>query len=215
MTVDETLINKIIRDVLKQIRSGSVPTRTATSTTTQTLQLIDDEVITGETLSSQLQDGAKITIGAKSVITPTGRDFLKAHHISWSRGSSSSETSTENATWNIIISDFTPSLQSTLPLFLQRNGSHQQELADNPADAASRAISSVCRSNHAGVILFSQRAEVVSCLANRNNQVRAAVVQNVQHWKEIKQHLNSNVCCINPAGRSSYEIQNLLNQITQ
>lgn len=215
MTLDETLINQIIRDVLAQMRSDNQPPRATTMVAEHNLLLIDDAVITEETLENRVQGKRKIAIGSKSVLTPTGREYLKSHDITWSRGTNSPSESAKQAAWNIIVVDATPNVKSALSQFSERNNQHQQELANSPADAASRAISAICRSNNTGVIVLTTRAEVVSCLANRNDQVRAAVVQDALHWVEVKEHLQCNVCCINPSQRSVYEIQNLLNQITQ
>ena len=72
------------------------------------------------------------------------------------------------------------------------------------------AISSLCRADAAGVVLFASAAEKAACLANRNQKVRAAAVQDVNHLRDVISQMGPNLICVNPKQKSFIELRNLI-----
>ena len=73
-----------------------------------------------------------------------------------------------------------------------------------------RAINLVNTAECDGVVIFTEQADLVACQSNRNERVRAAVMQNSKQWEQVMRTLGANVVCISPIGRTFIELRNLL-----
>ncbi len=207
-TIDDEIINLIIKNVVQQLQhdKGQAQPTVQVNNTNETI--LNELVITEETLSNKINGHKEIIIGAKSIITPSGKDYLRTNNISWHRCDTKSVPSTNKQQWKVLFLDGS---KSTRLLFKEMQV--KTELVSSPEEAAEKGISTICRENNAGVIIITDRPESVCSLANRNNKVNAAVIQNVQHWEEMKRQFAGNLYCINPSGRNAFELRNLLKRI--
>ncbi len=208
-TVDDEIINIIIKNVVQQLQHDKGKVQPAVNTNKTDETTINELIITEETLSKQINGQTEIIIGVKSIITPSGKDYLRSNKISWRRQkNNANQKLTSQQKWKVLFLDGS---KSTRHLF--KKMSVNMELVSSTEEAAKKGISTICRGNSAGVVVMTSHPELVCSLANRNNKVRAAVVQNVQHWEEIKPHFTGNLFCINPVGRNAFELRNLLKRI--
>jgi hypothetical protein len=87
-----------------------------------------------------------------------------------------------------------------------------RELAGCDVDAADRAVSTLCRAEAEGVVVFTNRPEAVACRANRNSKVRGAAAENVARIRSIQRSIGANLLCIDPSDRSQFDLRNLLRE---
>ena len=86
------------------------------------------------------------------------------------------------------------------------------EIVGQPLEAAVLATSLVSTAECDGVVIFTEQAELIACRANRNERVRAAVMQNPKQWEQVTRTLSANVVCISPIGKTFIELRNLLRE---
>lgn len=207
-TIDDEIINIIIKNVVQQLQHVKGKAQPAVNTNKTDETTLNELVITEETLLKRINGQKEIIVGAKSIITPSGKDYLRTNKISWRRCDTKNIQPTSQQKWDIFFLDDAKPMQH-----LFKEMPVNRERVSSPEEAAKKGIRTICRGSSAGVIVITNRPELVCSLANRNNKVRAAVVQNVQHWEEMKQYFAGNLFCINPVGRNAFELRNLLKRI--
>jgi ribose 5-phosphate isomerase RpiB len=175
-------------------------------------------VITAELLEQRADGAKRIVIGAKSILTPSARDFLNSRGLDCKRqeadGTSTSARTAARIDWKAIVVQSTPAVVAALDDAGRSTTDHwERELAGTVAEAVAFGVSVVSRAEAVGVVIFSNQAEAAACRANRNRQVRAAVVGDAQSVRRVKSQLGANLFCIAPAGKSYFELRNLLREI--
>lgn len=210
MKHDDVLVDKIVRDVIEQLRT--LP-ETKQSPGTAQPTVLHEKVITEELLVQQLNGSKRIEVGAKSVLTPSARDFLSKRNIEWQRQPETK--STTQTDWKAIIVQSTSAVTAALNDLEQSTGTcWQREIAGTTCEAVSVAVSAICRAEANAVVIFTGKPESVACRANRNLKVRAAVVGDVRRTESIKTEMGVNLFCINPDGKTYIELRNLLRAAT-
>jgi hypothetical protein len=179
---------------------------------------LDDRVITADLLSERVNGAAVITVGPKSLITPSARDFLRDRGLELQR---SGDSATPNASASV--NSGTGTAKSTLAplLVVVRNTpavdrlwedlqySWKRELLGCPDDAARLAISALTRGESACVVILAEQAHRAACLANRNEHVKAVALRDAAEARWIEKQLRANVWCLDPTGLSYFEVKNL------
>lgn len=171
-------------------------------------------VITADLLENSVRPGQTLRIGRTSILTPSARDWLNSHKTAWSRqdrsaGANGSKTA-GRANWQIILQTVTPSVRALHDGLRRLAEGWKIELVGLPLEAAALAISRISTADCDGVVIFTEQAELIACKANRNDRVRAAVIQNNKQWEQVMRTLSANVVCISPIGRTFIELRNLL-----
>src|SRR5690606_12225821 len=92
--------------------------------------------------------------------------------------------------------------------------SWRRELLGCPDDAATQAISAICRGETSTVAILATQTHRAACLANRNEQVKAVAIRDAGDVRTIRKQLRTNVWCLDPTGRSWFELRTLLRAIT-
>jgi hypothetical protein len=172
-----------------------------------------EAVITGELLEQRLNGNSQrtIRIGPKAVLTPSARDFLKQRNIEWTRLEKNAAPATNSGIWKAIVASSTPALASALDEIGKTAGTRwERELSGDATEAATAAVSALCRGEAVGVAVFAGNAAAVACRANRNAKVRAAVVWSVRCVEAAKRQIGSNLIAVDPAGKSYFELRNLV-----
>jgi hypothetical protein len=228
MTLPQEMIDRIVAGVLEQLRQpADAATRSSPSPNAEeqangveksltpppakTSLEIRDDVITAALLEERGVYAGPITIGVKSVLTPSAHDFLARRKIEWNRVLTNGAASTPSSKWLAIVTRSTPAVAAALDTVVQAAGSKwSRELAGCHREAAIRAISALCRGECDAVIIFTGKPEAAVCRANRNPNVRGAAVTTVARIKPLSQQLGANLFALDPSERTAFELRNLL-----
>lgn len=239
MNVDAVTIERMVREVLEQVRQpGSVRTNTAATDSTvksntlltvpvapvtpqpattivpNTALVIPDRIVTADLLQAQARPGTKVVISKKAILTPAAQDHVRNHRITVERNDTSpAGNSVAVVRWKIILSTVAEHTARAIDAVCQKQSAVQRELSGNATEAAATAVSAISRSEVAGVIVVTAVPQVVACRANRNVAVRAAVVSDLASWQQVQPQLRPNVVCISPHGRGFMELQNVINKV--
>ena len=83
MNVDQNFINEVVQGVLNQLQAPSGASAPAvTPATSNDVLGLTGSVLTADILEQELIPGtARIQVGPKTVITPSGLDYLKQNKI--------------------------------------------------------------------------------------------------------------------------------------
>lgn len=228
MNVDEPLIERIVANVMQQLmtadpvrsRNDSPAAvqgdRTSGSSSIPTITRLDEKVITEAVLEQHWNGEKAIQIGPRSILTPTARDFLRTRQIEWRRVVAPTSTTKPSALWKAVIVQATPAATQAVEDLVRGNGTAwKRELAGSLDEAVATATSAICRGEAVGVVVLSAAAAAVACRANRNRQVRAAVVTEASDLAAICQDVGCNVLVIDPGSKSYFELKSLLQRYAQ
>jgi hypothetical protein len=217
--MDNRLVDQIVSEVLARLGgtppAGAAADRSsapaAAATSSNSTLVLEDPVVTGEVLEDRLNGHAQVTFGRRTVLTPSARDVLRDRGIEWSRSAGNAPAAACAAVgpWLAIVSHTTPAVERLVGE-MGDGSAWRSELTGTVEEASRRATSAICRGEATGVLVVSDRPESAACLANRNAQVRAAVVRDAAEVASAARTIGANVLCVAPHGRSSFELRNIL-----
>ena len=95
----------------------------------------------------------------------------------------------------------------------QINGGWNRKNVESADEAAKKVIGELRRESSRVIVVLTSEPEVAACLANRNEQVKAAVVGDTAAVARVKSELDGNVFVVDPAGRSFFELRNILRRV--
>ncbi|WP_397568641.1 hypothetical protein [Schlesneria sp. T3-172] len=192
--------------------SSPVPAPAATPASKPIVVELTVPVITADILEQSVRAGQSVRFGRSSIITPAARDWLNSKRTSWSRQDKNSASANGGAPikWQVILQTMTPTVRSLQEGLRRMTDGWKIEVVGQPLEAADLATSLVSTAECDGVVIFTEQAELIVCKANRNDRVRAAVMQNTKQWEQVMRTLSANVVCISPVGKTFVELRNLL-----
>ena len=202
-------IDRIVAEVMNRL-SGSAsgePSSDAGDSHGSGRLVLDQPVLTEESLSELVTDQTTIEIGPRTVLTPTARDWLRHRSVEVIRGKGT-RNSTSTNDWLLVVESETESTR----LVAEQPGCASENVT-SVAAAASRAMTAIADGAHSGCVVLTAQPDVVACLANRDEMIRAAVVDDVAAVRRVKESLEANLLVIDPAERSFFELRNLLRAI--
>lgn len=232
---DSTTVDQIVANVLKQLSAtgGNTTASSAVATpvrnplpTTQgpsTLNTqpstisLSEKVITGDLLAEKATGAAQIVVPDKAILTPTAHDFLKASKAQLIRASAAgAKASLSSAapgitSWKLITVTSSPAVSR---LTGELGTSWSREILGCPDDAATLAISAICRGESGGVVILAKQHFRAACRANRHDKVRAVPVSSPADVQSAREQLRLNCIAIDPTGRSYFELKNTINAFT-
>jgi len=227
--VNETLVKQIVDGVMEQLQSGSGAARAADGRAASTHPrecpapltqgeplVLAEAVLTGEMLAGRVNGQREILIAPQTVLTPSARDFLRERNVRHRRqpsvGNALRAESTDSAKrlWTIIIA----ATGSPVEEFLQTDG----DLAPLCRVAASQtegffSAVELTATGEGGVVLICTEPEVAACRANRNTNIRAAVIRDALQGQRLKQSLGVNLAVIDSTGRNGFEVRHLIQAV--
>lgn len=239
--LDSSTVDQIVANVLKQLSAGGSGAASGSdkgqgasakggggsaiapllslnpqlSTLNASSVTLTDRIITGDLLTEKATGATQIIIPAKAILTPTAHDFLKVSHAQVVRGGGSSATAKVGevslTTWKLITVTSTPAVAR---LSGELATGWSREILGCVDDAASLAISSICRGDAGGIVILSKQHFRAACRANRNDKVRAVSISSPAEVKSAREQLRLNVIAINPTNRSYFELKNILGAFT-
>ena len=178
---------------------------------------LTEKVITGDLLAEKAAGATQIVIPDKAILTPTAHDFLKVTKAQLIRASAAEPKSgavksdSAMSSWKLITVTSTPAVAR---LSSELGAGWSREILGCPDDAASLAISAICRGESGGVVILSKQHFRAACRANRNDKVRAVPVTCPAEVKAAREQLRLNVIAIDPTGRSYFELKNTIAAFT-
>jgi hypothetical protein len=201
------LVDRIVAAVMARL-AGEATSQSAPVATQGVLGLTD-AVITADVLATRLNGHGKAVISPKSIVTPAAVDWLRERNIDWSRGVADAASPQKSANWRTIVALSTPGVEAVLS-----STDWPRDLAGCWKEAAERATASICRAEADGIVVFTRAAVAVACQANRNERIRAAVVQSVGCVESARRSMGANVLVIDPRKKSFIELRNILRAFT-
>lgn len=171
---------------------------------------IQEQVITGDLLRERLNGKKQVRIPAKAVLTPSARDFLRTSNIVCVRGEASATAATVAGRWLVIVSSSSNAIDAAVAGQRGTAANWEQKVSGTAEEAAKVAVGAVCRGEADGVVVISKAPEVVACLSNRNEKIRAAVVGCVKTVEAARRKIGANVIAIHPGTKGSFELRNML-----
>jgi hypothetical protein len=222
MTGEQSLIDQIVNGVLKQLRTtGEAAHDAERPVARQGVVELAETVITADVLNELIGDAGTVAIPKKSIITPAAWDVIKELGLEVRRPARAGEAAkpattltaaaTSTATGKLLI--IVRNTDAVDRLWLDLQSSWRRELLGCPDDAAKLAISEVTRGETASVVILAEQSHRAACLANRHEKVKAVAIRDAAEVKAIGRQLKANVWCIDPTGRSWFELRNLFRAI--
>jgi len=180
--------------------------------------MVADAVITENTLLAVAAPGSSITVGPRSVLTPSAHDYLRTQNIRWTRDSVEDSSSAGPRRLLIISKEFEDGAAADWQM---ADGQMADGLAvpcevqTVPSDAQAAQLAQRQLNNAGGelVVIACAAGARVACLANRDSQVRAAVVDSAADAMRLSRVLGANVLCLEAAGKSRFEFQFLVRSV--
>ena len=172
-------------------------------------QVITEHVITGALLSESVNGSRQVRIGLKAILTPSARDFVKQQEIKIIRETALAKPLSA-VRWQVIATKSNPQITAALECLPQQGVAFDLHLLGLPAEAAVQGISALCRGEASQVVVFTDQPELVACLANRNDRVRAVAAANVASVERVRICMQPNLIAIDPQSRNVHELKALL-----
>ena len=232
---DSTTVDQIVANVLKQLSAtggsttgssaAAVPIRNSQPTPSGTSTLnpqpstisLSDRVITGDLLAEKATGATQIVVPDKAILTPTAHDFLKTSKAQLIRASAAGAKASPSSaapgitSWKLITVTSSPAVSR---LTGELGTSWSREILGCPDDAATLAISAICRGESGGVVILAKQHFRAACRANRHDKVRAVPVSSPADVQSAREQLRLNCIAIDPTGRSYFELKNTINAFT-
>ncbi len=196
---DAQFVERIVRDVMSRL-AGDVPVASYDSSAAL---VVDDAVLTEESLVSRLNGHGSIVVGPKTVITPTARDVLRKRNVAVSRGVAATSGPASGERRVIDVTD-----SATVAAVVQAVGLSRE--AESCWKVAADDAVAFVRTAGAGVVVFTNRAAAVTCRANRQAHVRAAVATDGDELRQQQKSLGPNVLAVDPVGQSFVTLRAIL-----
>lgn len=176
---------------------------------------LTEAVITADVLAEKAANQKSVIVGERAIVTPSARDWLRHNKVELIHETTAAAASAEVKSDKLVI---THSASQTIDRVLedavrQTSGGWNRKSADSTDEAAKKAIGELRRESSRVIVVLTSEPEVVACLANRNEKVKAAVVADVAGVARVKSGLDGNVFVVDPAGRSFFELRNILRRV--
>ncbi len=211
----QALIERIVAEVLGKLRPAEANARSSVESKTESRFRLSENVITADLLAENSAGRSVVEVCSRAVVTPSARDWLKQNKVELSRGSAAKASSNNGKSdWLLVVQTAGETVEAVLD-DAGRSGAigSQRETASDAASAAKVAVAAVERGSKC--VVFSAEPEIVACLVNRNEKVRAAVVADAATVDRVKAGLDGNAFVVDPTGRSFFELRNLLRRISK
>jgi hypothetical protein len=170
---------------------------------------ISAQVVTHAVLEEKVNGARTVRIGPKAIVTPSAYDFLRQRGIEIVRESAAAIAKSA-ARWQVIVTTPHSNIAPAVESLKQYGIVCDLRLSGLPGEAATQAISAICRGDAAKVVIFTAEPELVACLANRNERIRAAAIGDAGALARSQRELKPNVLTIDPANKGVHELRTLL-----
>lgn len=236
MNSDATIIDRIVNGVLTQLSAkghrvaSERPTpsisvsREATPSDSGTGEtIIGDRVVTADVIAIAGRSHSRLIVDKRAIVTPAAWDLAKEKRIEIVRGNEDGLAAhLKRAAKPELLSNSAHSLMIVVRstdaverLWDDLKSSWRRELLGCPDDAAELATSAVCRGESDSVVILAEQTHRAACLANRNERAKAVAICDGSDVRSIRNQLRANIWCLDPTGRSWFELRNTLKAISE
>jgi len=206
MTISSEYIDQIVHTVMRemQIRTTSnapdaLKQSVAEKSPADRTISINHRVVSENVLMTASAAGRTILLQPGTVITPSGRDFIRRNGVRLASTPGATANAVTGGTF-IAVGDGTTSSAATA-------AGWKTLIAPSENAAAVLALESLAT----GIVAsFGGEPSVVACLLNRNPAVRAAVVTRATDLSKLTTLMNPQVICLDSMGWSFAELLRLL-----
>jgi uncharacterized protein YgbK (DUF1537 family) len=215
MMTQQVLIEQIVAEVMRRLMPTASSAPASFETNSRQSAELADSIITADVLAEKVADRKNVVVGARAIVTPSARDWLRHNNVELIHGVADTSASAEMKSDKLVI---THSTSQTIDRVMeeagrQSNGGWNRQSVETADEAVKKSIGELRRESSRVIVVLTSEPEVAACLANRNEKVKAAVVADAAAVARVKSGLDGNVFVINPAGRSFFELRNILRQI--
>lgn len=226
MTFDADLVDRIVRDVLSRLgtpgiavrpEAGAAPATSAAATAAcgPAPLVLDEPVVTGDLLEAKASAARVVIVGPRAIVTPSARDVVRRRGLDLRREPPQSHGASVRSAWRAVIMNRAADVQGVLSSEERRTGRRiPHELTGCQDEATKTAISTICRAEAEGVLLFVPHPAVAVCRANRNPAVRAAVLSDPGTWSALREAFSPNVVCVDPARTNRFGLEQVVRRTT-
>ena len=175
---------------------------------------LSDSVITEQRLAEKAKGQRVIEVVAKAIVTPSAKDWLRKNQVELRRVALSSKLPSALASRLAIVQAGGAVANRVIEDARKAGISNwRREPVGLAEEAAKVAISAITRGEAVSVVVFSDQSEKVACLANRNEQVRAAAVRTVSDVERVRESLDCNVYVVEVGSRGTFEMLRILKAV--
>lgn len=215
----QVLIEQIVAEVMRRLMPTASSAPASSEANNRQSAQLTDAVITADVLAEKVANQKNVVVGTRAIVTPSARDWLRHNKVELIHqttvASAGAAASAEVKSDKLVI---THSAGQTIDRVLedagrQSNGGWNQKSVESADEAAKKTIGELRRESSRVIVVLTSEPEVVACLANRNEKVKAAVVADAAAVARVKSGLDGNVFVVDPEGRSFFELRNILRQV--
>jgi hypothetical protein len=206
MPTPEDQVEQIVREVLTRL--GGKPETNVVGPSSPVKELVVNEsVVTVATLGEKLGGIRRLVVSPRAVVTPSARDLLKENNVTLVR---SLRTATPTAVRIALATAGTKFDVSEIVRSLRQNRAEVEQLASmGVAQVTKELAEEVGKSGKLGVLITPDTTQAV-CIANRHRGVRAATAASRGEVNEIIKAVGANFVIVDPARRSRFEVQRIV-----
>jgi hypothetical protein len=231
MNIDSSTIDRIVTGVLNQLAGGadgaaSGVTAEAPSRRGRAEKVtITESVVTAQVLLAHVDSDGRIAIPDRAIVTPAAWDAARERGVEIVRTATTAAKRGDAMT--VPAKEQGKSAGVGLPQLLVVHSTDalervwenirdgwRRELLGCPDDAAALAMSAICRGETSTVVILATQTHRAACLANRNEQVKSVAIRDAGDVRAARKQLRANVWCLDPVGRSWFELRTLLRTVT-
>lgn len=199
------LVQRVVAEVMRRLVTVPVTRLEVGQAVTTDLMLLD-AVITERLLEEKLKGLKRVEVGVKSIVTPAAKDWLRHNQVEWRWVPVSSQLPKPAANRLLISASKAASSQQVCDdVTRTRNGEWRVSVVES-GQAVATAVKAIADDGIKTVVVLADEPDVVACLANRNELVRAAVVASVVDIERVQKSLKPNVLVIAPEKKGAFEI---------
>ena len=215
----QVLIEQIVAEVMRRLMPTASSAPASSETNNGQSTQLTDSVITADVLAEKVTGQKRVVVGERAIVTPSARDWILHNKVALihekTAASTAAPDSVKEKSDKLVI---THSTGQTIDRVLedagrQTNGGWNRKNVESADEAAKKAIGELRRESSRVIVVLTSEPEVAACLANRNEQVKAAVVGDTAAVARVKSELDGNVFVVDPAGRSFFELRNILRRV--
>ena len=207
MTFSSQQIEAITQSVLRELHArgvvSSAARNTSSDTTTAPVAVLQQKVITEDTLAAAGAAGHSLAIPQGAIITPSGHDYIRRHAVSISSGLPSAEATTTGSLISVGDCSTAASAASAVHWNIVVAGCEFEAAAEAEKVAASHPVACCGR-----------QPSITACVMNRNTNLRAAVVTQSTDMDLLVSAMNPQVICLDANGWTFTELRRLFQQMT-
>lgn len=200
---DTKLVDRIVADVMARLRD-----RGQVASNGDDRLVLDEPVLTEDSLAERVNGHANIVIGRRTILTPTARDFLRTREITWTRlGEEIATFAASGDRLAIVACDSDAARSAVAAVGWNHTTTDCWKVARKDAvDAVSNGTT--------GVVVFSEQDAAVGCVANRNPAVRAAIVDDAHGVRAAREMIGPNLIVVDPVGKTFVELRGILKEFS-